>query len=299
MIQLVADALIRMTLAKFLLNDVPHAAGILPGNDAERQEKISRYYKETHTDYERFWKAGETLSLHYGYHRRPDTPFLVAARAIIAKLAISVPIKSTDTVLDAGCGVGGSANWLAENIGCKVIGINISEDQLATARQHAYSGVEFINMDYLNTSFPSNTFDVVWALESACYAPDKAVFLREVYRILKVGGKIAVADGFGSEPDMHILQGWAIPNLAGVDQFTGQMVDTGFKNIEFENITKNVMPSSRRMYMAAMSVYPIHKASKYLHLRTQAQQGNVEAAIEQYGLLSRGKFKYCIFVGEK
>ena len=288
-----------MMFAKFMLNDVPHMAGVMPAGNAEHKEKISRYYEESYVDYERFWKTSETLSLHYGYHEQPGTPHAVAVVDMIKKLATVARIIPTDYVLDAGCGVGGSSNWLAGNIGCKVVGIDITESQLEKARQHAYPGVEFFSMDFCNTTFPDSTFDVVWAIESSCHAQDKADFVREAYRILKTGGRLAVADGFGVRPDIKILQGWAVPNLAGVDQFIGQLLDAGFSNIVFNDITENVMPSSRIMRRAAMSVYPIHKASKYLHLRTQAQYGNVETAIEQYDLLTRSEFKYCIFVGEK
>lgn len=293
------NGMITLMLAKFIMNDLPHAAGFLTPVPTDLRLKISKYYEETEVDYRLIWRSGKTLAIHYGYHAYPSMPHDEAAIEMIRQLAVAAGITSSDFVLDAGCGVGGSTIWLAKNIGCRVIGINITESQLEVARAEAAPGTEFYNMDFCATSFPDQHFTVVWALESSCYAPDKLVFIREAYRLLKPGGKLAVADGFGAVPDSMVLQGWEIPNLAGVDQFRGYMEEAGFTNIKFRDISQYVMPSSKRMYRAAMSVYPLHKLSKVLHTRTEVQYRNIEAAIEQYNLLKSGEFRYCIFVGEK
>jgi cyclopropane fatty-acyl-phospholipid synthase-like methyltransferase len=50
-------------------------------------------------------------------------------------LANKVRIAQSDMILDAGCGIGGSSIWLAEHIGCRVVGIDITESQLTIARK--------------------------------------------------------------------------------------------------------------------------------------------------------------------
>ncbi|MDB5238548.1 MAG: Cyclopropane-fatty-acyl-phospholipid synthase [Candidatus Kaiserbacteria bacterium] len=58
-------------------------------------------------------------------------------------------LKSTDTVLDIGCGWGGFAKYAAEHYGCKVVGITISDEQLAYATKYvAGFPVEIRKQDY-------------------------------------------------------------------------------------------------------------------------------------------------------
>jgi len=48
----------------------------------------------------------------------------------------------------------------------------------------------------MNTGFSSNKFDAVFSIESFSYAPQKHVFIQEMFRILKPGGLIVIIDGF-------------------------------------------------------------------------------------------------------
>ena len=110
-------------------------------------------------------------------------------------------IKSTDKVLDAGCGIGGSSIFLAEKIGCNVTGISLSEKQINKAKELAIKKkvedkVDFKVMNYCATDFPDESFDIVWGCESICYADDKEQFIKEACRLLKPGGRLVVADGF-------------------------------------------------------------------------------------------------------
>ena len=99
-------------------------------------------------------------------------------------------IKSSDAILDAGCGIGGSSIFLAERIGCSVTGISLSERQVNKAKELAIekkveANVDFKVMNFCVTNFPDENFDVVWGCESICYADDKEQFIKEAYRVLK------------------------------------------------------------------------------------------------------------------
>jgi len=95
--------------------------------------------------------------------------------------------------------VGGAAVFLARSFGCRVHGITLSARQVETCRRNAARyGVDhlthFDRRDYLATGIADESFDVVWAVESVCYAFDKADFLREAIRLLRPGGRLVLAD---------------------------------------------------------------------------------------------------------
>src|SRR2546428_4999839 len=116
-------------------------------------------------------------------------------------MAEQANITQIDRILDAGCGIGGSALWLAKYTKAGVVGISISPKQIEKAKILAKQAkvdhlVSFSVIDYLQTGFPEESFDVVWAIESVCHAEKKEEFLKEAHRVLKKGGRIITADGF-------------------------------------------------------------------------------------------------------
>jgi len=182
--------------------------------------------------------------------------------ALLAQLG---EIKSTDVVLDAGCGVGGSAIFLAKNLGCRVTGITLSEKQAATAAEFAVNRgvqnlVSFYAMNYTATSFPAQTFDVIWAIESMQTAVDKYDFLKEAKRILKPGGKIVIADCFKSfdysfekNKLMKLMfNGWAVSDVLSLNEFADKAAHEGFALTKEQDVTKEIYPSVVRFFYAGI-----------------------------------------------
>ena len=98
-------------------------------------------------------------------------------------------------VLDAGCGVGGSARHLARKWGAEVQGLTLSPVQCRLAQDMTPSelNVHFAVQDTTQTTFPDESFDMVWALESAEHMPSKQGFLAECTRLLRPGGQLLMA----------------------------------------------------------------------------------------------------------
>lgn len=107
----------------------------------------------------------------------------------------AVQIKPDEYVLDAGCGSGLTACYLAKTIGCKIMGIDISPQMIEKAGLRAEKEgvshlVEFKVADVCNLPFPNNHFDVVMA-ESITVFLDKVKVYQEFYRVLKPEGRVA------------------------------------------------------------------------------------------------------------
>ena len=164
-------------------------------------KNIVDYYAESENAYKDSWDLNNSLAIHYGYWDDKVKSFpqsLLRMNEVMAEVA---KIKSSDVILDAGCGIGGSSIFLAEKIGCNVIGISLSEKQVNKAKELAVkknveTQIDFKVMNYCATNFPDESFDIVWGCESICYADDKDQLIKEAWRLLKPGGRLVVADGF-------------------------------------------------------------------------------------------------------
>src|SRR5688500_934131 len=96
-----------------------------------RNDAIVEYYNSSQFYYTHFWSR---TALHYGLWY-DDTRNLAEAIRNTDKLVIQVlAITSADVVLDAGCGVGGTAMYIAETTGARVAGVTLSDVQLSIAR---------------------------------------------------------------------------------------------------------------------------------------------------------------------
>ncbi|WAL60184.1 methyltransferase domain-containing protein [Thermocoleostomius sinensis] len=189
-----------------------------------------------------YW--GEHIHLgHYGSPpRRKD--FLAAKADFVHEMVhwggLDLLPAST-TVLDVGCGIGGSSRILAQDYGFDVTGITISPQQVQRAQElsPADLSVRFLVDDAMNLSFPDASFDVVWSIEAGPHMPDKAVFAKELMRVLKPGGILVVADwnqrddrqkplNFWERPVMRqLLDQWSHPAFASIEEFAEHLEATG------------------------------------------------------------------------
>lgn len=226
-------------------------------------------------------------------------------------MATALEIRQSDKILDAGCGVGGTSIWLAEQYGARVTGITLSQKQLEIAKKNAQKRkvshlVNFEIRDFCNTNFSNESFDKIFGIESTCYAQDKEKFLRESYRLLKPGGKLTMADFYINKPlskrgerlVSDFCQGWEIPNLPSLDEIKQQMQKIGFQNVEILDKTKEIEPSSRRMFFVMGRL--VRSGLKLLEfLRLHKGRGGTKATVSQYYMFREGFATYNIISAQK
>jgi len=131
----------------------------------------------------------------------PVDAFHTRGRAATRELAELAEIKSTDRVLDVGCGLGGTARHLADAYGCRVDGLDLTVEyiEVGTAfnrRVGLDSQVTLHCASALDIPFPDSFFDVVWTEHVQMNIVDKARFFGEIARVLKPGGHLLFHDIF-------------------------------------------------------------------------------------------------------
>lgn len=220
------------------------AAYLLTARRYQSSESVATSYDNWTQDgiLEFYW--GEHIHLgHYGSPPRRKN-FIKAKHDFVHEMVRWGGLKGLPpgtTVLDVGCGIGGSSRILARDYGFAVTGITISPQQVKRAQELTPPNVnaQFKVDDALNLSFPDASFDVVWSIEAGPHMPDKARYAQEMLRVLKPGGTLVVADwnqrddrrkplNWWERPVMRqLLDQWSHPAFSSIEGFSEQLEATG------------------------------------------------------------------------
>lgn len=122
--------------------------------------------------------------------------------------AALVSITSDMHLLDIGCGIGGPARYFATEFGCRVTGIDLTDEyieaaSLLTKKIGLSDRVAFGCGDATALPYDDASFDMAWALNVTMNIEDRAGFYAGVHRVLKPGGRFCISEigqGPGGEP---------------------------------------------------------------------------------------------------
>ncbi|REJ81131.1 MAG: class I SAM-dependent methyltransferase [Acidobacteria bacterium] len=110
-----------------------------------------------------------------------------------------------ERVLDVGSGIGGAARYLARRFGCRVDGVDLTEEYCHTARElsrlaGAAESTHFHHGSVLDLPFGPRSFDAAIQLHVGMNIEDKARLASEVARVLRPGGRYVIYDLFARQP---------------------------------------------------------------------------------------------------
>ena len=154
-------------------------------------------------------------------------------------------------VLDVGSGLGGPSRYLAANDGCRVIGIDITEEycrvaSALAARMGLEDRVEYRRGDARELLFPDGTFDGAWTQHVSMNIAEKKELYEGIFRVLKIGGRFALHDVVQRTPGAILFPvPWArtpeINHLQSAEAMRKTIVDAGFALVLWNDVTEGAL----------------------------------------------------------
>src|SRR6202046_1798340 len=175
----------------------------------------------------------------------------IPAEAMLASLGCGNPtalakLNAGETVLDLGSGGGIDVLLSAKRVGPtgKAYGLDMTDDMLALARENqrqaGAENVEFLKGEIERIPLPDNSIDVIISNCVINLSADKDRVLREAFRVLKPGGRIAVSDVVTRgeiAPEIRqsvLLWVGCIAGALDEDEYRNKLASAGFENVEIE-----------------------------------------------------------------
>jgi ubiquinone/menaquinone biosynthesis C-methylase UbiE len=157
---------------------------------------------------------------------------------------LRVSVRERDTILDVGCGGGKTVSKLAARASSGTVhGIDYADASVAAARrvnrnEIAQGRVVIQRASVSELPFPDGMFDLVTAVETHFWWQDLAAGMREVFRVLKPGGRMLIIAEFynGGKHARYAgrLAQWTTMAMLDVGQHRAIFADAGFADIHIE-----------------------------------------------------------------
>jgi ubiquinone/menaquinone biosynthesis C-methylase UbiE len=165
------------------------------------------------------------------------------------ELANDLQLKSGQSVLDVGSGLGGPARYLAAVHAVQVTGIDLTPgfieiSNYLSERAGLTDKLIFTEGDATELPFPDEAFDLVWTQHVSMNIQDKGRLYKGFQRVLKAGGRLAIYDAIeGSNGPVLYPTPWAreegISFVASQRGTTDALTEAGFSSLSVIDKTES------------------------------------------------------------
>ncbi|MCL4439870.1 MAG: methyltransferase domain-containing protein [Firmicutes bacterium] len=224
------------------------------------------------------------------------------------KLGCTLGLDSSDTVLDVASGQGTSSVFIARTFCCSVTGVDLSRANIEISEKKAVdnnvSNVWFRCGDAEELPASDGEFSVVVSECAFCTFPDKETAAKEMYRVLKPGGRIGITDMTVDQEKLPEDMKTMLYHAACIAdaRTTGEYIDilagAGFKNLKAHDysytLTEMLDSVRKRLLLAELAV-----GLKKLDLGEVDFKEVKKLLVEAEVLIKQGVIGYVMITGRK
>lgn len=217
------------------------------------------------------------LYLNLGFWRDDVDSVDAASTALVHLVGKAADLRPGNRALDVGYGFGDQdVEWLRAFDPAEIIGLNITDSQVETARarmegQGLSNRIDLRQGSATDMPVDDAGFDKVLALESAFHFDTRDDFFHEAFRVLKPGGRLATADilpaAAADDPLTRAVQRatwritartWNIPDANAVrpPAYARQLGAAGFTNVRITSIRDRVYAPLHRHLAGRSDLFP-------------------------------------------
>lgn len=234
--------------------------------EADTEALYDRQERDRH--FRSFWDPEG--SLHWGYFdnlagaRAKD--FIPACQRWSDYMLEQSGITAKSRVLEIGCGNGNTAIWLAQQTGCEVVGVDISQNMLNNALQKARSypnlRLSFLKESATNLSFKDASFTHVWSQAALYNIHDRDSVLAEIHRVLEEQGILLFDDLVSPTPNIsevtrkHVYNRLLFEPSVSADLYTEKLKQLGLMVLQFKDLSEHLAKSYELAVEIAQEQHP-------------------------------------------
>lgn len=265
---------------------------------------VREFFDQTLATYLAFWDSNGVL--HTGYFTGADDGDYHAASDRTSEIvAADAGLDSSSYVLDVGCGCGNFLIGIARRIGCRGVGLDLSEERIRFAREKL-SGepgldIRFDHASATDMPYPDNEFSHVVSQDALCLVPDKPRSHAEIFRVLRPGGTFAFTDFLQPKPNIgerarrHVYDRVRWNGGYSYLGYQQALVDAGFDMVLARNVADHLRQTYRVLGRTASQTAATtdDAAERDWMLAFSESCQNIEVAIGD------GEFGWGMFVARK
>src|SRR5260370_3760704 len=227
--------------------------------------------------------------------------------ALTLELAGLMKLNSASLLLDVASGKGTRAFAVAEHFGCRVIGVDLSEANIAASEAEATKRglndrVQFRLADAEQLPFEAASFDAILCECAFCTFPNKATAAAEFTRVLRAGGRVGISDltrVADPLPELDGLLAWiaVIGDAQPIESYAGLLARAGLA-LKASSPRNECLQAMVDQIRNKLLLVDIIIGLKKLDLPGLDIQQAKQFAVAAADAIKRNKLGYAILIGE-